>query len=123
MSDHDPCLYCRIPVADVSGCGIKTKHCHRQEFIDQVCNMISSAAWEPGLEHNAAVVHGEIVDAAIVRAFRQPDALLIVDEAGPTEPEMYWHGHKGLRTEGDEHVCSTCGKRWDVNDPDVPECV
>ena len=31
--------------------------------------------------------------------------------------------HKGLRIESDEYVCSDCGKRWGVDDPDVPGCV
>ena len=30
-------------------------------------------------------------------------------------------GHS-LRIEGDEYICSDCGKRWGFDDTDVPEC-
>lgn len=30
--------------------------------------------------------------------------------------------HKAARHYGDQMQCSRCGKSWDVNDPDPPEC-
>ena len=34
-----------------------------------------------------------------------------------TQPE-----HKNARQHSDEMHCSHCGKTWDVNDPEPPEC-
>lgn len=30
--------------------------------------------------------------------------------------------HGSVRRYGDQYHCSSCGKQWDVNDPDPPEC-
>lgn len=30
--------------------------------------------------------------------------------------------HKSARQYNDQMTCSHCGKSWDVNDPDPPEC-
>ena len=30
--------------------------------------------------------------------------------------------HRSVRRYGDEYHCSSCGKQWDVNDPDPPPC-
>lgn len=30
--------------------------------------------------------------------------------------------HKAARQYGDQMQCARCGKSWDVNDPDPPEC-
>lgn len=30
--------------------------------------------------------------------------------------------HKTARQYGDQMQCARCGKSWDVNDPDPPEC-
>jgi len=35
---------------------------------------------------------------------------------------MYDVKHKSLRQYSDQMHCSYCGKQWDVNDPDPPEC-
>lgn len=32
------------------------------------------------------------------------------------------HNHKSARQYGDQYHCSHCGKQWDVNDPEPPEC-
>lgn len=32
------------------------------------------------------------------------------------------NGHKNVRRYSDQYHCSECGKQWDVNDPDPPEC-
>lgn len=31
-------------------------------------------------------------------------------------------GHKNARQYGDQMMCSHCGKSWDVNDIDPPQC-
>lgn len=31
-------------------------------------------------------------------------------------------GHSKARRHGDQYHCSECGRQWDVNDPDPPEC-
>lgn len=31
-------------------------------------------------------------------------------------------GHKKARQYSDQMHCAECGKQWDVNDPDPPEC-
>lgn len=31
--------------------------------------------------------------------------------------------HKAARQYNDQYICSHCGKQWDVNDPDPPDCV
>jgi hypothetical protein len=31
-------------------------------------------------------------------------------------------GHRGARREQDEFVCTACGKRWAVSDPEAPPC-
>ena len=30
--------------------------------------------------------------------------------------------HKAVRQYNDQYHCVECGKQWDVNDPDPPEC-
>lgn len=30
--------------------------------------------------------------------------------------------HKTVRQYNDQYHCAECGKQWDVNDPDPPEC-
>lgn len=32
------------------------------------------------------------------------------------------HNHKAARQYSDQIHCSHCGRQWDVNDPDPPEC-
>ena len=32
------------------------------------------------------------------------------------------HNHKAARRHSDQYHCHHCGKQWDVNDPDPPEC-
>ena len=32
------------------------------------------------------------------------------------------HNHKAARQYSDQYHCSHCGKQWDVNDTDPPEC-
>lgn len=32
------------------------------------------------------------------------------------------NGHKRARQYSDQYHCADCGKQWDVNDPDPPEC-
>jgi len=32
-------------------------------------------------------------------------------------------GHSGAVQQSDEMFCHTCGRRWDVNDANPPECV
>lgn len=32
------------------------------------------------------------------------------------------HGHTKARQFGDQMQCAACGKSWDVNDPEPPEC-
>ena len=32
------------------------------------------------------------------------------------------NGHKNVRQYSDQYHCSSCGKQWDVNDPDPPPC-
>lgn len=31
-------------------------------------------------------------------------------------------GHKNVRRYSDQYHCSECGKQWDINDPDPPQC-
>ena len=33
------------------------------------------------------------------------------------------HNHKSARQYSDQYHCSHCGKQWDVNDTDPPECI
>ena len=30
--------------------------------------------------------------------------------------------HRSVRRYGDEYHCSSCGKQWDHDDPEPPEC-
>lgn len=30
--------------------------------------------------------------------------------------------HKNVRQYSDQYHCSSCGRQWDVNDPDPPPC-
>jgi hypothetical protein len=32
------------------------------------------------------------------------------------------NGHDNTRQYSDQYHCADCGKQWDVNDPDPPEC-
>lgn len=32
------------------------------------------------------------------------------------------NGHKKARQYSDQYHCSECGRQWDVNDPDPPQC-
>ncbi len=32
------------------------------------------------------------------------------------------NGHKNVRRYGDQYHCADCGKQWDIDDPEQPEC-
>lgn len=32
------------------------------------------------------------------------------------------NGHKNVRRYGDQYHCSDCGRQWDHDDPDPPNC-
>lgn len=33
------------------------------------------------------------------------------------------HAHRSSYRQSDQTVCPACGKCWDINDPDEPDCI
>lgn len=139
MIDHDPTLD-RTYIPLVAGWEVQTKgngstfRIARDGCLQRFA-VLDEHLHEP-LETLARDVHTELerlrsIETAVRNLLDRADghymvaddiyclqtALSYGEEELPTAPKEHH-----TRIEGDEYACHECGKRWGVDDPDVPPC-